>query len=84
MSGWNARLGVVLFCVYSLIYAGFVILNAFWPEAMERTPWAGINWAILYGFALIFTAFALAILYGLLCHDPGHDPVHGVDAEDRT
>ncbi len=37
---------------------------------MEGTPWAGVNWAILYGFGLIVAAFALAAIYGMLCHDP--------------
>ena len=34
---------------------------------MQRTPYAGVNLAIWYGFALIIAAFVLALLYGLLC-----------------
>jgi hypothetical protein len=34
---------------------------------MGRTPWAGVNLAIWYGFALIVVAFAIALVYGALC-----------------
>lgn len=67
MASRNARIGLILFCVYCLFYAGFVGLNAFSPATMESTPVAGVNLAILYGFALIVVAFVLALLYGLLC-----------------
>ena len=59
--------GVILFFVYLAFYAGFVLLAAFSPTTMARTPWAGVNLAIWYGFALILAAFALALLYGALC-----------------
>lgn len=67
MANSNARLGLVLFFVYLAFYAGFVLLAAFSPETMERTPWAGVNLAIWYGFALIVAAFVLALIYGALC-----------------
>jgi uncharacterized membrane protein (DUF485 family) len=63
----NSRIGLALFFVYLAFYAGFVLLAAFSPETMEQTPWAGVNLAIWYGFALILAAFALALLYGVLC-----------------
>ena len=63
----NARLGLVLFGVYVLLYAGFVLLNAFSPQTMESTPLAGVNLAILYGFGLIAAALVLAAVYGWLC-----------------
>lgn len=65
----SARIGMTLFVVYAAFYAGFVFLNAFAPTQMERTPIAGLNIAIIYGFALIIMAFVLAIAYGLLCRD---------------
>lgn len=71
---------MVLFLVYLLLYGGFVLLNAFWPEMMERTPLAGINLAILYGFGLIIAALVLALLYGFLC-DP-HDEIPGQQTRD--
>lgn len=75
----NRRYGLVLFMVYGLVYAGFVLLNAFRPQWAELTPWAGINVAVLYGLLLIGGAFALALVYGWLCRHP----VGGPNREDR-
>ena len=70
----NARIGLILFSVYLLLYGGFVLLNAFSPDTMETTPLAGINLAILYGFGLIVAAWILALVYGWLCRSPkSHD-----------
>ena len=63
----NSRIGLVLFGIYLVLYGGFVLLNAFSPETMEKTPMAGVNLAILYGFGLIIAALVLALLYGWLC-----------------
>ena len=70
----NARIGLVLFAIYLILYGGFVFLNAFAPTAMEWLPIAGVNLAILYGFGLIFAAFALAMLYGWLCRHEASAP----------
>lgn len=67
MNTSNSRIGLVLFLFYCLLYVGFVLLNAFAPSTMERTPIAGVNLAILYGFGLIIAAFVLAVIYGLAC-----------------
>ena len=66
-AGRNARYGFVLFTIYLVIYGGFVILSAFWPSVMGWVPFAGLNLAIIYGFALIAIALVLAGLYGWLC-----------------
>ena len=68
MPNRNARLGIILFFVYLAFYAGFVLIAAFSPETMARTPRAGVNLAIWYGFALIAAALILALIYGALCH----------------
>ena len=67
MESKNARLGLQLFCIYLLMYGGFVLLSAFAPSTMEATPIAGINLAILYGFGLIVAALVMALIYGFLC-----------------
>ena len=67
MSDRNSRFGLVLFAIYTVVYSGFVLLNAFSPASMERTPIEGINLAVIYGFALIIIAFVLALLYGFVC-----------------
>lgn len=63
------KIGLWLFGVYCLFYAGFVLLNAFAPKVMELTPFGGVNLAIWYGFALIGGALVLALLYAWLCRD---------------
>lgn len=62
-----ARYGQFLFIGYALLYAGFMWLNAFQPDAMQRTPLGGINLAVLYGLALIVAAFVLALFYDWMC-----------------
>ena len=74
MSSRNTRLGLVLFGVYLLLYSGFVFLAAFSPDVMERTPFAGVNLAIWYGFGLIAAAILLALVYGCACGTSGQRP----------
>jgi uncharacterized membrane protein (DUF485 family) len=61
------RWALGLFALYLVLYAGFVLLNAFRPSLMEWTPLAGVNLAVLYGLGLIAAAFLLAVLYDLIC-----------------
>ena len=63
----NARYGMVLFVVYLVLYAGFVLLSAFKPDWMANRPWAEVNLAIWYGFGLIGSALLLALIYSWLC-----------------
>ncbi len=49
----NTRLGLILFCVYLALYLIFVLLNAFKADVMDTIVLAGLNLAIVYGFALI-------------------------------
>lgn len=69
MQSRNSKTGLVLFAIYLIVYGGFVFLNAFAPDQMEATPIAGLNVAILYGFALIIGAIVLSGLYGFLCRE---------------
>lgn len=63
----NARAGLGLFGVYLLIYGGFVGLSAFAPDLMAKPPFGGLNLAVIYGFALIVAALALALVYMAAC-----------------
>ncbi len=63
----NARIGILLFCVYSLFYLGFVLVNAFAPDLADWKPVAGLNLAIIWGFSLIALALILALIYGAVC-----------------
>lgn len=84
MATRNARIGLVLFAIYLLLYGGFVLLNTFAPQTMEATPFAGINLAILYGFGLIVAALVMALLYGVLCTAEGDIPAGGSHRIQRT
>jgi len=83
MESRNARTGLTLFFVYLVLYGGFVLINAFSPETMESTPFGGVNLAILYGFALIITAFLLALIYGFLCRKPQADEPASATADGK-
>lgn len=61
------RYGLWLFAIYLAFYAGFVFLNAFAADMMAADFFAGINLAVIYGMALIFSALALALVYCFLC-----------------
>ena len=73
MESKNARLGLQLYGIYLLLYGGFVLINTFAADLMEKTPFAGINLAIIYGFGLIVGALVLALIYGFLCRENGTD-----------
>jgi uncharacterized membrane protein (DUF485 family) len=73
-----------LFAVYLLFYGGFVFVNAFDPVSMEKTPFAGLNIAILYGFALIIGAVVLSVFYGILCGDMSKSSRSGESAKEES
>ncbi len=64
---YNSRLGLTLFAIYLALYLGFVLINAFKADWMDVTAVAGLNFAIVYGFALIIFALVLALIYGAMC-----------------
>jgi uncharacterized membrane protein (DUF485 family) len=63
----NARRGLRLFAVYLAFYAAFVLIVALRPSIMEVLPFAGVNLAVWYGFALIGGALLLALVYFWMC-----------------
>ncbi len=63
----RARLGLLLFAVYCLLYAGFMGLTAFAPHLVRARPVLGLNLSVTYGFGLIGAALGLAGVYGWLC-----------------
>jgi uncharacterized membrane protein (DUF485 family) len=81
----NSRIGLTLFAVYSILYGGFVLLAAFSPQTMERTPLAGVNLAIWYGFGLILAAILLALIYGWACRTSvPRDQINGNASEGQS
>jgi len=65
--GFKSRVGLILFGVYSVIYAGFVIVNTWWPKTMETRVILGLNLAVFYGFFLIILAIIMGIIYNHFC-----------------
>ena len=72
----NARIGLWLFAVYVILYGGFMVLNAFFPQRMAVPFLAGVNLAVTYGLLLIVGAFVLAMLYMFLVRG-GDDRAEG-------
>ena len=66
-SSYKSRLGVWMFLVYAVVYAGFVLINVLWPTTMSTIIFAGLNLAVVYGFGLIVLAMILALVYNWLC-----------------
>ena len=59
----NVKLGLVLFTLYLALYLGFMAIATFKYELLAKSPFGGVNLAVLYGLGLILAAFALAALY---------------------
>lgn len=71
--GRNVRLGLILFALYVVLYGGFIFLAVFRTSLLGEEAVAGMNLAIVYGLALIGGAFALALLYAVLCSSRDDD-----------
>jgi len=63
---YKSRLGVIMFCIYTVVYAGFIFINVFEPKMM-KIDIGSLNLAIVYGFGLIAFAVLLAVIYNHLC-----------------
>lgn len=63
--GYKMRLGLWMFGLYLIVYAGFVLINSVWPHVMERNL-GEMNMAVGYGFGLIVFALILALIYNFL------------------
>ena len=63
----KAKLGVKLFWVYCLIYAGFVVINTVEPKLMATKIMLGQNLAVVYGFGLIGLAIVMGLIYNHMC-----------------
>lgn len=65
---YKTRLGIWMFVLYSLFYAGFVAINLASPTSMASVVFAGLNLATVYGFALIIVALIAALIYNAMCN----------------
>ena len=79
-SAIKARLGLILFVVYSLIYAGFVLINTISPATMGLS-FLGVNLAVIYGIGLIVLAIVMGLIYNAIC--TRYERELNVDAEEQ-
>lgn len=63
----KSKLGVRLFFIYLICYAGFVTIGVFNYELLSTTVFFGLNLAIAYGIGLILFAIILGIIYNYYC-----------------
>lgn len=66
-AAYKRRLGLWMLLFYGVIYVAFIVLNVVIPRGMGTIVVAGLNLAIVYGFALIVIAFVLALVYNWAC-----------------
>ena len=69
---------------YTLLYLGFVFINAFSADTMETIVFGGLNLAIVYGFGLIVAAIILAFIYGFATKDPEQTSSHQEASNDAA
>lgn len=66
-SAYKAKVGLILFAIYALIYAGFVVINTLSPKTMGESVVMGLNLAVVYGFGLIVLALIMGLAYNRMC-----------------
>lgn len=64
---YKARLGIRMFALYTVFYAGFVAITVLSPLTMANVIVAGLNLATVYGIALIVAALVQALIYNAMC-----------------
>ena len=63
---FKARLGLIMFAIYTPIYFAFIVLAVTNPQVMARDV-GNLNVAITYGFGLIVMAIIQALIYNYIC-----------------
>jgi uncharacterized membrane protein (DUF485 family) len=66
-AAYKKRLGLWMLAIYGFLYIVFIVINVVSPKIMGTLVVAGLNLAIIYGFALIVIAFLLALAYNWAC-----------------
>ena len=63
----KSALGIRLFFVYLICYAGFVVIGVFQYELLAVKVFGGLNLALAYGIGLILFAVILGVIYNYYC-----------------
>jgi uncharacterized membrane protein (DUF485 family) len=64
---FKTKMGLIMFGIYSVIYASFVAINLLKPTYMAKIVFMGLNLAVVYGFGLIVSALIMALIYNHAC-----------------
>ena len=81
-SDYKEKLGIYLFIVYCIVYAGFVAINTVSPKLMGVIVFAGLNLACVYGFGLIILAIIMGVIYNAMC-TAAEDRMNTTAGEDK-
>ncbi|MHB1253616.1 MAG: DUF485 domain-containing protein [Candidatus Humimicrobiaceae bacterium] len=65
-TAFKAKIGLWMFLGYSVVYAGFILINVIDPKLMAIDV-GPLNLAIVYGFTLILLALIMALIYNKVC-----------------
>jgi uncharacterized membrane protein (DUF485 family) len=63
----KTKLGVILFLIYLVIYAGFVVIGTLFTDALGGRVFANLNLAVVYGMGLIILAAVMGLFYNHFC-----------------
>lgn len=63
----KSALGIRLFFIYLVCYAGFVLIGVFQYELLSIPVIGGLNLALAYGIGLIAFAVILGVIYNYYC-----------------
>ena len=63
----KSKLGVILFFIYFIVYAGFVAIGVADYKLMGKVVLGEQNLAVVYGFGLIIFAILLGLAYNWQC-----------------
>lgn len=63
----KSSLGIRLFFIYLICYAGFVVIGVFRYELLAFQVFGGLNLALAYGIGLIAFAIILGVVYNYYC-----------------
>lgn len=63
----KSSLGIRLFFIYLICYAGFVAIGVFQYELLAIQVLGGLNLALAYGIGLIIFAVILGVVYNYYC-----------------
>ena len=80
-SQFKQSLGIKLFIVYALIYAGFVAITTIQPEVLEKDIFLGLNLAVVYGMGLIILAIVMGLIYHFICSKKEDEMTAAANAE---